>query len=55
MTLNELINEWLYEKHKIEIKERTLLRYECAIREHITNDVGLLDVDEITPRVMQKL
>ena len=38
MTLKELINEWLYENHKNDIKERTLLRYESLIKYHLINN-----------------
>ena len=54
MTLNELINEWLYENHKIEVKERTYLRYEGVYLLHISPSIGQLDINEITPRIVQR-
>ena len=54
MTLNELMNEWLYDNHKDEIKERTILRYECLINNHIKNSIGLENINSITPRILQK-
>ena len=54
MTLNELIKEWLYESHKIEVKERTFLRYEGVYNMHISNSIGQLDINEITPRTIQR-
>ena len=54
MTIKELLFEWLYENHKDEIKERTFLRYECTINTHIVPMIGDLNIDEVTPRDLQK-
>ena len=37
MTLKQLVDEWLYEYHRPEIKKRTLLRYESILR---TYEIG---------------
>ena len=54
MTLHELIYEWLYENHQGEIKQRTLMRYECSVRTHISPFYGDYDINDITPRDLQK-
>ena len=53
MTIKELINEWLYENHKYEIKRRTLLRYETIINNHILNECGDVDINNVTSRDLQ--
>ena len=50
----ELINEWLYENHKDEIKERTILRYECLINNHIKNSIGESELEDIDARFLQR-
>ncbi len=54
MTVDELMYEWLYENHKDEIKERTLLRYECTITQNILPIMGSAIVEDINPRNLQK-
>ena len=54
MNVIELLNEWLYENHRSEIKERTLLRYETLIINHINPLIGDYDVDTLTARDLQK-
>lgn len=55
MTLIKLIDEWLYENHKNNIKERTLLRYESLIKHHfIDNEIVGKNVDDINPRDIQR-
>ena len=55
MTLKELINEWLYENHKNDIKERTLLRYESLIKYHlINNEIADIYIENISPRNIQR-
>ena len=53
MTLKELIDEWLYENHVMEIKKRTLLRYEVILKTYIYPSYGNLDITTITPRDIQ--
>ena len=53
MTLKELIDEWLYENHAMEIKNRTLLRYETILRTYIYPNYGEIDIETITPRDIQ--
>lgn len=54
MTLKQLIDEWLYENHALEIKRRTLLRYEGITRIYIYPNYGDIDIKEITPRDLQR-
>lgn len=53
MTLKELVNEWLYINHKDEIKPRTLLRYECALKYYICPHFGDIEIENLTPRDIQ--
>ena len=53
MTLKQLIDEWLYENHALEIKRRTLLRYEGITRIYIYPYYGDIDIRDITPRDLQ--
>ena len=53
MTLKELIDEWLYENHKREIKNRTLLRYEGMLRTYLYPLYGGVDITTLTPRDIQ--
>ena len=54
MTLRELINEWLYVYHKAEIKRRTLLRYESIIRTYVFPYWDNVNIQDITPRDIQR-
>lgn len=54
MNCINLIYEWLYENHKDDIKERTLLRYESLIKYHIVDSIGEMNIKDITPRLLQK-
>ncbi len=54
MTLKELIDEWLYINHKDNIKPRTLLRYECSIRNHIYPHFQNEIIDNLSPRDIQR-
>lgn len=54
MTLKELIDEWLYINHKDDIKPRTLLRYECSIRNHIYPHFQNEIIDNLSPRDIQR-
>lgn len=55
MLLKELLQEWLLENHKFEIKERTTLRYECIINIHIKGSIiDEEDIDLLSPRLIQK-
>lgn len=53
MTINQLLSEWLYDNHADEIKERTFLRYESAIINHILPIIGDRDISNMTPRDIQ--
>ena len=53
MKLKELIEEWLYENHKYEIKRRTLYRYETVAKIYIYPKYGELDIKDITSRDIQ--
>lgn len=54
MNINDLLCEWLYDSHKDEIKERTKIRYETAIKNHISPLIGDREIDSITPRDLQQ-
>ena len=54
MTLKELIDEWLYENHRGNIKRRTLLRYECSNRTNIYPYYGDVDISTVTSRDLQR-
>ena len=55
MKLKELINEWLYEYHKVDIKERTFLRYDSLIKYHFNdNYIFQMDIEEISPKDIQR-
>ena len=54
MKIKELLFEWLYENHQSEIKERTILRYETLIINHINPLLGEYDIDTLKPRELQK-
>ena len=54
MTIEELLSEWLYENHRGEIKERTLLRYESMISQNIVPLLGKEDIESLTPRELQR-
>lgn len=55
MTLMELIEEWLYQNHKNEIKERTVLRYESLIKFHIKGaTISNININDISPRDIQR-
>ncbi|MBO4682538.1 MAG: site-specific integrase, partial [Bacilli bacterium] len=53
MTLQQLVDEWLYEHHRHEIKKRTLLRYESILRTYVYPYWKDIDVKDITPRDIQ--
>ena len=53
MTLKALIDEWLYENHMMEIKKRTLLRYESILRNYLYPYYGDIEIMDITPRDVQ--
>ena len=53
MNLKQLIDEWLYENHYHEIKNRTVLRYEGLLRRHIYPICGEDDIENISPRDIQ--
>ena len=54
MKLKELIEEWLFQNHKDEIKPRTFMRYECSYRTNILPYYGNIDIEEITARDIQR-
>lgn len=54
MTFLELTNEWLYINHKDDIKPRTLLRYECALNNHLYPHFKDEEISDLTPRDMQR-
>lgn len=53
MTLKELLNEWLYENHRDEIKKRTLLRYESIMSNYLIPNWGEEDIYALSPRDIQ--
>lgn len=55
MKLKELMNEWLYDYHKADIKERTFLRYESLKKYHFDNNIIVeMDIEDISPRDIQR-
>ena len=54
MTLKQLVDEWLYEYHRPEIKKRTLLRYESILRTYVYPYWGETKLEDITPRDIQR-
>lgn len=54
MKLEELVYEWLYVNHKDEIKPRTLLRYECLLKNYILPHFKDEEIDNIKPRDIQR-
>ena len=54
MKINDLIEEWMNENHKLYIKENTLLRYRCSINNHIKQYFDGMDINEVSPRIIQK-
>lgn len=53
MNFLDLSYEWLEDNHKYSIKERSYLRYECLLRCNALPLIGEIDINELTPRVMQ--
>ena len=53
MKIKELINEWLFNYHQFNVKERTLDRYKCSISHYIIPMIGDEDVDTFTRRQLQ--
>ena len=53
MKLSELINEWLYQNHFDKIKERSLIKYESAIRNNIIPYFGNAEIENLSPREVQ--
>ena len=53
MTLQTLIDEWLYENHALEIKKRTMLRYQSILKNYVYPYYGGFDISTITPRDIQ--
>lgn len=54
MKFKELAKEWLYINHRDEIKPRTLLRYECCLNQHLYPHFQDEEIDNLTPRDMQR-
>lgn len=55
MKTSQLFNEWLYENHQHAIKDNTLLRYQCSINNHLNPMMGDMNVEDITPRDLQRI
>ena len=55
MNLKELLNEWLYENHKDNLKPRTLLRYEVSMNTNIIPYFGELRIEDIDARKVQQI
>ena len=53
MTYKNWLNEWLIHYIKPSAKERTYIRYEQLIRTHIAPKIGDMDVNDLTPIVLQ--
>ena len=53
MTIKELCNEWLYENHIMEIKKRTLLRYETTLKTYIYPRYANIDIQTVVARDIQ--
>ena len=53
MTYKNWLNEWLTHYIKPSAKERTYIRYEQLIRTHIATKIGDMDVNDLTPIVLQ--
>ena len=49
----EWLNIWLSNYIKPSAKERTYIRYEQLIRTHIAPKIGVNDVNDLTPIVLQ--
>ena len=54
MTLKELATEWLYINHKDDIKPRTLLRYECSLKNYLYPHFQDEVIDNLSPRDIQR-
>lgn len=55
MKLLNLIDEWLYDYHKDNIRSQTFLRYECAFNNYISPDeISNKNIKKITPHDIQK-
>ena len=53
MTYKNWLNIWLENYIKPSSKERTYIRYEQLIRTHIAPKIGEIDVNDLTPIVLQ--
>ena len=53
MEYTEWLNAWLENYIKPNLKERTYIRYEQLIRTHIVQRIGGIDVNDLTPIVLQ--
>lgn len=53
MKMKDLLHEWLYDYHKNDIKERTLLRYESIINTNLLELIGEYDVEKLNSRELQ--
>ena len=49
----EWLNIWLNNYIKPSAKERTYIRYEQLIRTHIAPKIGDMDINDLTPIVLQ--
>lgn len=55
MKIKELLQEWLYEFHKNDVKERTFLRYESIININLIPLMGDCDIEHLKSRELQHL
>ena len=53
MTLMEFLNEWFEVYSKPNIKHSTAVSYECYIRKHITPEIGVIPLNEVSLHVLQ--
>lgn len=49
-TVSEAVQEWLLTKVDGRVRKATLLTYNQRIKKHITNEIGLMKVNEIKPK-----
>ena len=53
MKYTQWLNIWLENYIKPSSKERTYIRYEQLIRTHIASKIGKIDINDLTPIVLQ--
>lgn len=53
-TLNQFIEYWFENVAHLKLKPASLISYRSIIKNHITNDIGNIKLDAITPTILQK-